>query len=101
MFDILGKLNDMKRQVEEARERLKNMTVQGEAEGGAVRVSANGVRQITDISISAELLGAGDSEVLEDLVTIAVNRALEEARKLEEQEIRKAAGGMLPPGLGF
>lgn len=101
MFDILGKLNDMKRQMEEARERLKEMTVHGEAEAGAIRVTANGVRQITDISISPELLNAGDSEVLEDLVTIAVNRALEEARKLEEEEIRKAAGGLLPPGLGI
>lgn len=101
MFDIFGKLNEMKRQVEEVRERLKDMTVAAEADNGGVRVAANGLRQITDISITPELLAIGESEILEDLVTIAVNRALEESRKLEEQEMRKVAGGMLPPDLGI
>jgi DNA-binding YbaB/EbfC family protein len=98
---MFGKLNEMKAMMEEVKNRLDTITVVGEAESGAVKVYANGNRKINNVSISESLMGSADKEQLEELLTVAINRALEQAEAVSESEMRAAAGGFLPniPGL--
>ena len=99
MFDIIGKLYEAKKNVEKARKRLDDTIIDAEAGGGMVKVSVTGNRKIKNISISDELLS--DKELLVDYLHIALNKALEEAGKKQENELKKAATGALPniPGL--
>jgi hypothetical protein len=97
MFDMFGKLQEMQQQMEATKKRLDTMTVIGDAEG--VTVTANGNRHIVNISINPDVVDPNDLEQLEDLLMVAVNRAIEQAEALNAAENGKIASGMLPPGM--
>ena len=100
--DMMGKLQEMKQQVEETKKRLDSVYVSGEAQNGAVKVTATANRQIKSIEIADELMEE-DKEQLEDLLIIALNKALENAENVNAAEMKGAAGGLLSgmPGLGL
>ncbi len=97
--DMMGKLQEMKQNVEETKKRLETITVSADAGDGTVSVTCNGNRVITNIQINPELVES--NEELEDLLVVAMNRALEKAKNVEETEMQGAAKGMLPPGFGM
>jgi len=99
MFDIMGKLEDAKKNVEEARNRLDHVLIDAEAGNGLVKVSVTGNRKLKSLHIADEAMQ--DKEMLEDYLSIALNKALEEAGKMQEAELKKAATDALPniPGL--
>lgn len=97
MGDLLG---NAQKQQEEMKRQLAAMTVEAQASDGAVKVTANGNRQILDISIDKEKLDWDDVEQVQDFVLTAVNRALELAAEKEQAESQKLIQQMLPPGLG-
>ena len=101
MFDMFGKMDEIKRQMDEMKKKMDDITVEGESGGGAVKVIATANKKIKNIAIDEEMIAEGDKEQIEDLVTVAVNRALEQAEVIHDTEMKKMAGGMLPPGLGF
>lgn len=100
MFDMFGKLNEMKQKMQEVKDRLENITVNGESGNGNIQVEANGNRTITNISIDPAFLKNTSSDELEDLLIIAVQRAMNNAKSVEETEMKSVAGGMLP-GFGM
>ena len=89
---------DMQEKQEALKERLKTITVDEEAGEGKIRVTANGVREILNISIAPDL--ASDTDQLEDLLLVAINRVMERAAAVEAAETKKLLTDMLPPGLG-
>lgn len=98
--DLFGKLQEAQQKMQEGKERLANITVDGEAGEGAVKVSVTGNREVKSISIGEHLLTADNKEELEDLLIIALNRALKNAESAWEAEMKGVAGGMLG-GLGM
>ncbi len=97
----MGKLGEMQQRMDEMKKRLDNISVTGEAGSGLVKATATGNRKLVNLSISPELLQENDAEALEDLITVAVNRALEQAEKLAEAESSAMGRDLLPgfPGL--
>ena len=95
--DILGNMEERQK---EMREKLAQITVEAEAGDGAVKVTANAARAITNISISKEAIDLDDIEQLEDLLLVAVNRVIEKAAVKEAEESQKMMKDMLPPGMG-
>ena len=67
--------------------------------GGAVSVTVNGKHEITNLKISADAIDPEDTEMLEDLVTVAVNEAISTAAKTSEEEMGKITGGLNIPGM--
>ncbi|MDF1550519.1 MAG: YbaB/EbfC family nucleoid-associated protein [Bacteroidales bacterium] len=102
MFDIMGKMQEAQKQMEETKKQLSNVYVDAEAEGGLVKVTSDCNLKITNIEISEQLLKTDDKSELEDLVIVAVNKALEKAKATQEAEMAKVAQGMMPNlgGLG-
>jgi len=90
-------MQQMQSQTDDAKKKLDTIFVEAEAENGMVKVTSNGNKKITNITISDEI--ADDKEAIEDLMIIAVNRALEEADKVNEKEMGSIAQNMLP-GMG-
>jgi DNA-binding YbaB/EbfC family protein len=99
MGDMFGKMMDMQKKMNAAQEDLEGKTVTAEAGGGMVKVTANGAQKITDIEIDPEVVDAEDQEMLEDLVIAGVNKALEDAGEMAQEQMRDSLGGMLPPGM--
>jgi len=88
--------SDMTRMQEELGERLVLAT----SGGGAVKVEANGKKELTSIQIDREVLQEENLEMLEDLILVAVNESLKKVDEMIAQEMKKLTGGMnLPPGL--
>lgn len=100
MFDLFGKLQEAQQKMNESKDRLKHITVEGEAGNGAVKVVVTGDREVKSIGIDPALLEGDRKEELEDLLISALNRALKNAENVWESEMKNAAGGMLG-GMGL
>ena len=94
---------DMMRQAKEMQERLQKqmaeVRVEATAGGGMVTVVVNGVKQLQSLKIDPEVVSKEDVEMLQDLITAAVNDA---GRKVDEQlgqSMSGLLGGMKIPGL--
>lgn len=80
---------------------LDELTVEGSAGGGAVTAVVSGKQELISLRIDPEVADADDVEMLQDLVTAAVNDGLRIARQTAEEKMARVTGGMkLPPGLG-
>lgn len=93
--DLMKKAQEMQAQMQNAQEQLANITVEGSAGGGMVKVTANCKHQIINIEIEPEVINPGDPEMLEDLIVAAVNQALENARTRGQEEMQKILGPVL------
>jgi DNA-binding YbaB/EbfC family protein len=91
---------DLKGKQEEMQKKLAAMTVQAESGDDAVIVEANANKEILNISINAEKVDLTDKEQLEDLILIAVNRAIELAKEKEQEATQSMIQDLLPPGMG-
>ncbi|MEM9987272.1 MAG: YbaB/EbfC family nucleoid-associated protein [Bacteroidota bacterium] len=99
--DMMGKFQEMQNRLKEAREKLDEVTVEAEAGGGMVRVLANANRKVLKIEVDPTIIDKDDPEIMVDLITAAVNKALEKAEARGREELEGATKGMLPniPGL--
>lgn len=101
--EMMRQLQQVQRQMAQAQEALAEVTVEHSAGGGAVKVVADGHQNVKSISIDPEVLDPDDVAMLEDLVLVAVNGALEESRRLASEQMGGlddlARGFGLPPGL--
>jgi DNA-binding YbaB/EbfC family protein len=96
-FDINALLNQamaMQQQMAEAQEEAVRQSVEGQAGGGAVRVTMTGGGEVTRVSIAPAAVDPTDVEMLEDLVLAAFHDA-----QAKVAEIRQAAIGEIG-GLG-
>jgi DNA-binding YbaB/EbfC family protein len=88
----------MEQQKAKIREDLANQEVLGEAGAGLVKVTMNGNSAVKRVAIDPSLL-ADDKDMLEDLVTAAVNDAYRKASALSEEKMSALSAGMgMPPG---
>ena len=106
MFNPLGGLGDMMKNagkiretVEKAGEALGKLVVEGTAGGGSVTARVSGKLELLSVRIDPKLLADGDAEMLEELVTAAVNQGLTKARDAAGQQFSTLAGGLPIPGL--
>jgi hypothetical protein len=92
--DMMGKLQEMKQKADEIKLKLDDTIIKTEGAGGDIVIEITGNKKIKSLSI-ASALQHGDKEELEEQLTVTLNKAIEAADKLNEQEMKKAAGGML------
>lgn len=95
--DMMGPMQEMQEKVQTE---LKKIQVEAEAGDGAVKVQVDGTRHLTNINISADAIDPEDPEAIEDLVMVAVNRALDLAAEKEQETTQRVMQELLPPGLG-
>ncbi|MBN2600520.1 MAG: YbaB/EbfC family nucleoid-associated protein [Candidatus Marinimicrobia bacterium] len=99
--NMMKQFTKMQQQMERVQDELADLTVEGSAGGGMVKVVANGKQEIVSIKIDPEVL-SDDVEMVEDMVVAATNQALSKSQELSQEKMAGVAGGMLPnlPG-GF
>lgn len=92
---MLDKLGAMKNLAEESKKRLDSIIIEGEAGNGLVRIELTGNRNFKSIVINTDHTQLS-KEDLEDLFSVALERALENANKINEQEVMNSAKNMFP-----
>jgi DNA-binding YbaB/EbfC family protein len=96
MFD---KLMQAQQKAGEVKKRLEGITVSGSAEGGKITVTANGNKEIQSVLIDDDFFKDADKEQLEELLVIAINKAMEQADNVSQSEMAAMTREMLG-GLG-
>jgi DNA-binding YbaB/EbfC family protein len=96
----MGNLQRMALQMQQEMERvqaeLAETEVEGSAGGGVVRAVVTGKQTLVSVTIDPSAVDADDVEMLQDLVTAAVNEALDASRRLAEQKMgaMQSLGGL-------
>lgn len=94
MASLVKQAKDMQERMQEMKENLRRLKVEGTAGGGMVVVTMNGEQQALSCSIEKTLIESGDKELLEDLVVTAINQALERSKEAAVTEMQKITGGL-------
>ena len=95
---LMQQAQKMQQEMQKAQEELASLEVTGEAGGGLVKISMNGKHAVHRIQIDSSLMD--DKEMLEDIVTAAVNDAVNRvAATTQERMSEMTAGIPLPPGM--
>ena len=101
MMGLMKQLPKIKEEMDRLQERLGQVSAEGDAGAGMVKVRVNGKNEVVACTISEEAR-AGDREVLEEMVRGAVNQALAKVRGLVAEETQKMAANLgVPPGMGL
>ncbi|MCS7082414.1 MAG: YbaB/EbfC family nucleoid-associated protein [Bacteroidetes bacterium] len=98
LADLFGKLQELQQRVATLEAELERKTTSVEVGGGLVQITASASGRIVRIQIEPSALNLEEREVLEDLLVAGVNKALEEARRLAQEEMSRITAGLLPPG---
>jgi nucleoid-associated protein EbfC len=104
MFDkgwtgLFKQATQMQAKLAEIQEGLADKTIEVSTGGGMVKVVANGLNEIISVKIDDELINMNDREVLEDLITGAVNESSKKVKEMAQEEMTKITGGVKIPGL--
>jgi DNA-binding YbaB/EbfC family protein len=96
---MMKQLQEMQKKMAEAQEQLAQETVEASAGGGMVVAVVSGDIELKEIRIKPEAVDPDDVEMLQDLVTAAVNEALRAAQDLAQQKMGGATAGMQMPNI--
>ena len=89
----------MQKKMVEAQEELKNIEFEASAGGGAVKVKVNGSQEVMEVKINKDMVDAGDIDMIEDMVMVALNDALKQSRDEVKNKMAAITGGMSIPGM--
>jgi DNA-binding YbaB/EbfC family protein len=104
-FSDLGKMKDMMQQAQamqqQMEQKLSETVVEAQSGGGVVTVRMNGKKEVLRIRIEPTVMGssASDLELLEDLITAAVNEAGRRADDAMKSSVQGMMGGLGMPDL--
>lgn len=79
---------------------LDILTLDGTAGGGAVTAVVNGRGELVSLSIDREVVDPDDVDMLQDLITAAVNDGLRRVKQTAEEKMARVTGGLRLPGMG-
>ena len=102
IMKLLQQAQEMQGQYQKIQEELQAMTLTGTAGGGMVTAEVNGQGVLRRVKIDPSVVNPSDTEMLEDLISVAVADAQRKAQEQAQAQVSKLAGGMnLPFKLPF
>ncbi len=94
MANLMKQAQKMQRQMEEQAKEMETKEFSATAGGGAVEVTVNGSKKILNVKLKEEVVDPDDVEMLEDLLVVALNEALEKVDAASTSAMNKLTGGM-------
>jgi DNA-binding YbaB/EbfC family protein len=82
-----------------AQEEIAQMVLEGTAGGGAVTAVVNGKGEVVSITIDKDVVDPEDVEMLQDLITAAVNDGVHRIQEAAAARMNQVTGGLRIPGL--
>jgi DNA-binding YbaB/EbfC family protein len=98
-----GNPKQLMKQLQQAQERIQKeiqaLEIEATSGGGMVKVVMDGQKNLKTLKIDPEVVSKDDVEMLQDLVTAAVNEAARKVDEAVQEKIGGLAGGMKLPGM--
>jgi DNA-binding YbaB/EbfC family protein len=79
---------------------LDVLTMEGTSGGGAVTATVNGHGELIALAIDKDVVDPDDIDMLQDLVTAAVNDGIRRVKQTAEEKMARVTGGLRLPGMG-
>ena len=99
---LLQQAQQVQGKLQQMQDELQNKTVTATSGGGMVTVVADGKGQIRRLQIDPAVVVPSDTEMLEDLILVAIAEAQKKATEMAQEEMKKLTGGLpLPFKLPF
>lgn len=99
MRQLMAQAQKMQEQLAAAQKELATQTFTGSAGGGVVVATVTGAQELTEISISPDVVDPDEVEMLQDLVVAAVRQAFEAASEAASEQLGGLTGGLDLGGL--
>ena len=96
---MMKQAQKMQAKMAQVQEELKNEVLDVSAGGGMIKVTITGDLQIKSIVIYPAAIDPDDAEMLQDMVTAAVNEAIRSAQELAASRMGDVTNGVNIPGL--
>jgi len=96
---MLRQVQQMQARLAKVQEELDEVTAEGQAGGGMVTATVNGKNRVVGIKLEKEVVDPNDIEMLQDLISAAVNTALDKVSELVSEKMSGVTGGMKIPGM--
>jgi DNA-binding YbaB/EbfC family protein len=97
--NIMKQAKKMQEQIGQLQQELEAKTIEAQAGGGMVRVVVNGKFEIVSLKIEKEVVNPEDIEMLQDLISAAINEGIRKAQAMASEEMAKITGGLGIPGM--
>ena len=94
MQQLMRQAQKMQEQLAQAQEELDQKEYEAQSGGGMVACKVNGKRELVSLVIKPEAVDPEDVEMLQDLITAAVNEALRLGEETREKAMASLTGGM-------
>ena len=95
---ILKQAQQLGGQLGQMTEEMRNRRVSGSAGGGMVEIEINGLMEVVGCRIDSQLIAQNDKELLEDMVSAAMNQAISKGKQMHAEAVRDMTGGLPLPG---
>ena len=92
--NIMRQAQKMQEEMQKAKEEIENTTFTASSGGGMVTVEMTGKRVVSSVSLKPEVVDPDDKEMLEDLITAAMNDCLNQIAKAEKEKLPQMPAGM-------
>ena len=99
MQALMRQANQMQARMKKAQDELAGRSFEATSGGGAVKITMQGDYSVKSVDIQAEVISAGDQEMLQDLLVTAINEAVRTVKTTSEAEMAKITGGFSVPGM--
>jgi nucleoid-associated protein EbfC len=96
---MMAQVRKMQQEMAKAQEDLASTVVSGTAGGGLVTVEMSCDYRVTSVKLKKEAIDPEDTEMLEDLIVVAINDAVAKAQDTSSKRMSSVTGGMRIPGL--
>ena len=95
---MMRQVQKMQDEIRAKQDELEAREYTGTASGEMVTVTMTGKHEVTAIKIKPEAVDPDDLEMLEDLITTAVNEAGKKADEMVQKSMSEVTGGLGLPG---
>ena len=109
IMQMMKQAQNMQAKLKTTQDELANMQIVGESAGGAVKVTCNGQGKFISIKLTPQAINpdnpssvdAETVEMLEDVISSAINQASDKASEVMKGKMKEVTGGINIPGFDF
>lgn len=98
--DMLSQIKKLQEELQRAQSELADEVVVATTGGGAVKITMSGTQECRGVEIAQSLVEGGDAQMIQDLVMLAVNQAIQDSQVIAARRLGPLSGGLDISGTG-